>query len=215
MKYKSLFGATLFLLLGWDVASAGDPWEGKPYTAWTKRDVLKVLTRSPWAQPQYPYSVSVEPGHITLWSSSLTVWQALLRMRQLEGKVASDQPQLRFEPPEHYVILVYRPDATRLREQDTLAYLPLFRQLNEEVVRKSAYLMGRKEKRKISPTKVEFTRGGPQVMLAVFYFPRNQDGRPTIGPEEKEVEFLFTVGMEVAGANFDLRKMVRDGKPDL
>ena len=50
MKRLALFGAAVCLF-------AADPWQAKPYTEWTEKDIQKILTNSPWAR-----AVSVSSG---------------------------------------------------------------------------------------------------------------------------------------------------------
>ncbi len=46
---RLLIPAFLCTLLAAFSAWAGDPWKEKPYTAWSKKEVKKILTDSPWA----------------------------------------------------------------------------------------------------------------------------------------------------------------------
>ena len=48
-----------------------------------------------------------------------------------------------------------------------------------------------------------------------LYFPREVDSRPVIEPDEKKVRFYCKAGNLETTKDFDLRKMVHDGKPDL
>ncbi|MEE9234132.1 MAG: hypothetical protein V3U28_01665, partial [Candidatus Acidoferrales bacterium] len=71
----------------------------------------------------------------------------------------------------------------------------------------------RHSKRKISPVRVM----SPGAKLTTyFFFPRELDGEPVIGPDEKKVKFVWEWGEDKKiEVDFDLRKMVRDGQPDL
>jgi len=192
---------------------AGDFWNEKPYTQWTKEQVLNLLTRSPWALPQQGYSVGLGP--VVVWASSLTVRQAQARLRVLSNTEAN-QPQSAVQPApaEYYVIVVIRPDSVAL-DQQRLVALPLDRKVNEEFIQESAYLELKREKKKIVPSRVVFNRQGTMVFGVEFHFAKEYDGKPTIGPEETKVEFGYKNPLVDIRTQFDLRKMVRDGKPDL
>jgi len=50
MNKKAISRAGLLILLLSALLWAGDPWKEKPYTAWTPREVLKIMLDSPWAK---------------------------------------------------------------------------------------------------------------------------------------------------------------------
>ncbi|MFQ5776596.1 MAG: hypothetical protein ACE5IP_01150 [Terriglobia bacterium] len=240
MSSKQIARGFLFVLLSAALLWAGDPWKEKPYTDWTWADIWKVLEDSPWVkhvgtvsqretgleqeakgrepwrlgmvfdrrtrQWRYdPESLSndehqrplvLRTRFIILWLSSLTVRQALVANRQLYESGLSLQPK-------QYMVAVYG------SHKDTRA------QLTEEAVRQSAYLQPRRSRKKIAPTRAQFMGRGQLLREVRFYFPRAVEGRPAIGTDEKKVRFFCQVGQEKIKVDFNLRKMVRDGKPDL
>ncbi len=50
MKTNRAVRSVIISLLGATLLWAGDPWKEKPYTEWTKKDVNKVLLKSPWVR---------------------------------------------------------------------------------------------------------------------------------------------------------------------
>lgn len=72
------------------------------------------------------------------------------------------------------------------------------------------YLQPRKGKEKIPAVKIV-----PSGQSLIFYFPREVEGQPIFGPEEKKVRFHTRIGKQKIQADFDLRKMLRNGQPDL
>lgn len=50
MKTNRAVRSVIISLLGATLLWAGDPWEGKPYTEWTEKDVKRVLQNSPWVR---------------------------------------------------------------------------------------------------------------------------------------------------------------------
>lgn len=205
---------------------AGDPWKDKPYKEWTRGEAEKVLQESPWAhtvrafgRPQSlrPVPDLPEAKSLTvLWWSSVTVRQAIVRQQELRG--ARDQQQAgRFlsRQPEDYVIAVYRPDVIRLYTQGSLRQLAMLEEFTEEELNKSAYLKMKTGKKQVSPVRVRYIREGPNLMQVEVYFPRQLEGAPVIGVDETEVEFGYQSSIGRISSSFNLRKMVRDGKPDL
>ncbi len=53
------------------------------------------------------------------------------------------------------------------------------------------------------------------VQAIELRFPRQVDGKPTIEPTDQQAVLRCAIGEDVFRVKFDLRKMVRDGKPDL
>jgi len=87
----------LALCFGGATALAQNVWETVSYQKWTKGDVKKLLTSSPWAKSvKYTIPLNVVPGGgelvttadspVILLRSALPVRQALVRERQLEAK---------------------------------------------------------------------------------------------------------------------------------
>lgn len=138
------------------------------------------------------------------WASSLTLRQALVRRQQLRGGVNEDQAQQflarRFE---QYVIMVVGPD------------MSAFQELSEDEVRQSSYLQPKRSKQKVSPERVQFVRRGTRLMAVEFYFPRELAEGPAISLDEKKVKFYCKSKLSPLSVDFNLRKMTREGAPDL
>jgi len=236
-RFKPLLLAILLTALSlW----AGDPWKDKTYTTWTYQDVDKILNNSPWARPiqtayeerkpdiaidtrserrqevqgtrvittqvEVPVVRTTVRTYTTMvtqavveWGSALTARQARLREQQL---VAGDDPPA--------------PDASAVPTLDYyLVYvrgscLPM--SVPPHDLLKLAYLETKRSKTKIFPMQVE--RGRSRLG---FFFDRQRNGAPTIPLEEEKVRFYLPVPESCPAINveFDLRKMMRDGKPDL
>lgn len=135
------------------------------------------------------------------WLSSLTVRQAFVRQAQFEMKRMSVQEQQFGHAPQlellEYVIAV--------RAVVTAG-------LSNDELRQSAYLQPKRSKQRIPATRVSDSEFG-----RLLYFPRELNGKPIIGPQDTKVEFSCckVEGQKPIKVTFDLRKMVRDGKPDL
>jgi hypothetical protein len=132
----------------------------------------------------------------------LTLRRALARQIQIENGLTEEQiTSLASREPDHYTIVV----ASTERNLDELTRLsteaPQFR---------AVYLQPARSKAQVLPTNVAFLDSG-----FVLHFPREIDGEPTIGATEKKVRFFCQLGELTIKKDFDLRKMHRDGRPDL
>lgn len=231
---RSLLAALLCATLLW----AGDPWKDKPYTEWTEKEVRKVFQDSPWARPvatlviqeqvvavprvggagpPMPMDVDslgttvsssdrVKSFVIVQWASSRTIREAIVRQHQLQGRYNEEQAkQFLSASPAGHVLLLFGPDIKR------------FEEVSEDAMRDSAHLKLKRSKKKISPSSVRVVRRGSELAVVEFRFPRQVDGQPTIEANEKKVTFSFPKRERgnALTTDFDLRKMMRDGKPDL
>ena len=211
---------------------AGEAWKQKPFSEWSDKDIQGIFQDSPWAHlvavpwvkqlstPNIATSDIAGPKPMTggeeskglpvraqflvQWASALTMRQARARQLQMQG-AANDEAVAQFlsQTPPHHVIVVVGAD------------LSSFEVLKEEGVQKVTYLELKQSKQHLAPTSVQFFRQGSQLTGVQFFFPREVDGKPAIGPGENKLTFHCDAGDSKIAAEFDLRKMVRDGKPDL
>ena len=88
MKYKACTSLFLLLLTS-ALLWAGDPWKEKPASLWTKKEVEKVLRKSPWVRPLvYPAGIPTRSP-----SSSIPLMNAqaeydrqrIVRQQQIQG----------------------------------------------------------------------------------------------------------------------------------
>ena len=233
----------VFFLLGLLLPAlllAAEPWKNKPYTKWTPEEVRKVMEDSPWAYrvlriempppdagrpreddrargrmgdytsavptytPPPPVWRAESLLFIVQWRSSLTMRQAVVRWAELAGR-GSEEEAARFlsTPSEEYVLVLYGPA------------MPALNDLSEEALQASAYLQAEPGMRKVSPTQVKLLREGTNLILAEFHFSRKAAGADILGPGDSKVRFSCPTASGAMEAKFDLRKMVRDAKPDL
>jgi hypothetical protein len=237
MKGKSVISAILAAAFGVAVIWAAEPWEGKPWTEWTEEDTDKMMQGCPWIRKGRIHTPALrETGYwsfVAAWSSSLTVRQLQRRLVELAGLGTRDQSAAEFpvSSDEYYMIAVEAYEGFNIifkSNTDAYSGVPFdgtasgcvypaggtfcpFRGIAPEVLRESAYLLLKPGGKRIPALKanVGLTDG------AIFYFPRTHDGEPIIGPGVKKVEFRCKTNFGGLRADFDLGKMVRDGKPDL
>ncbi len=218
-----LLGFLLLVPLLW----AAEPWKDKPYTEWTAKEVQRLFEDSPWARPvptafAGTETVAVMSGEspetgtpvarsdkvksfvIVQWASSRTVREGIVRARQLQGTHSQDDAAkfLSAAPPD-YVIVVFGPDVQKLDKVDEVA------------LRQSTYLQIKQTNRKMPAASLNIVRQGLNLSAVEFHFPRQMDWGPAIRAEDKKVTFSCPFAGERLSATFDLRKMVRDGQPDL
>lgn len=224
MSRKVVAGSVISLLLAATLLRAGEPWEEKPYTEWTKEDVEKVLADSPWAHEVWirvqksrgrpdRFRMTVDRTFTVQWASASTVREALVRQWQLEGHVSEEEAERYLSAPStEYIVILRGYDLTDLAP-------PSLRQaLFEKEAMNNIYIQPRQSKQRIEPLRVQFVRQGDRLVAAIVYFPREVDGKAVIGADEVTVTFQclhFFTGLASITTSFELSKMVRDGKPDL
>jgi hypothetical protein len=229
------------LLIFTSFAWGGDvPWKSKPYDQWDGKDLQRVFTDSPWARattitrtwvpltakdlPNEPLagrdrglpatldrsaetSVGGELNFHVFWASSRVMRAASARKAVLNGgKKDVDVEKYASEPQEEYQIVLQSEDMT-----------PFFRH-DEKFFQANAFLEMRKTKQKIAPSNVRYERDqkGQLIASVVFLFPKKTpSGDPTIGSDEKNVEFNCKIEGATLRVNFEPQKMVDNNGPAL
>ena len=238
MRKLVLVGLGVSLLAAIALAG-GDPWK-KPFGEWTDKDVALIQKESPWAkvlQAQGAWrpdgmtqatgpvvdtssrtdvsktaeknaaAAAAQATYSVWWWSSRVIRAASFRDAVLKGKMTqADAEKSVAQPMDEYEILV----------RATNMYI--FQQRGEKAFESAAYLQTKKVKAKISPSHVAFLKGpdGQSVTGAVFYFPKKgANGEPTIGPDEKEIDFYLQVADQKLLTYFEPKKMVDSQGEDL
>ena len=140
------------------------------------------------------------------WWSSRTIRAASMRRAVLKGTMSqADAEKTVANTPDDYMVLV----------QGTS--MSIFEHRGEQAFEQAAYIQLKKNKQKISPSKVGFLKGSDgHVTGAVFYFSKKgANGEPTIGSDEKEIDFYLQMGDAKLLTYFDPRKMVDSKGEDL
>lgn len=226
-------------------AWAGDPWKDKPPAQWTMEDVQKILSDSPWVKtdfvdapwikgdPHYVYTMppscpgrpsfetpsrrppgwNVAPltssvvGYQVTWNSARTVRAARFRLSVLCDQAdPEDEEEALEREPDEYLLSVQSPD------------MRPFEGMDEEAFTSNTYLLLKKTKTKVAASNVRIGYGPDRraVFLLVFTFPKTTDsGQPTLGPEEKEIEFVCQAGKVAIKVKFQPSKMITGNGLDL
>jgi hypothetical protein len=215
------------------LVSGDDFWIEKPFSSWNERESLALLTDSPWSRAnpiRGDYGGSATPSVINpaqgrssgglrdtqglggsntiplyvRWHSSLKVRQALARYTQLHGGLTETEiQQFLAQPMQDYNIAISSPAMT------------IFKDANMETLQPKTFLTSKKDKSKKIPLLRYSSPAERQDNFAVFIFPREMDGKPTVELSDDEMIFTTQVGSTKIRAVFKLARMVVDGKLDL
>ena len=128
----------------------------------------------------------------------MVIRQAMARLALLRGTPEADLKQLLEQQPTEYQVVVSGQDMTP------------FVEVEEKELQSKAYLQPKRSKQKFVPTRVEVARSpdGKRVVSVSFFFPKTSPaGEPTLGSDEKSVEFSAPVRRHNLKCSFDLQKM--------
>lgn len=231
---RRLFGAACLLALLVSL-HAQEVWRQKPFEQWTKDDIIKVASDSPWAQVR-----EVEPTTAaripTSWlpavtvrlRSALPIRQALVRLRQLEAKYdkMNERDRAAFDEKtrgllecpacaDNYVVTLGPPVSKRQMKSGIVA----LKNVILSQLEKRVYLANEKgERREL----VHFIAPKHDEDEATFFFPRrDEQGRPLLSPDSKKLFFIFEAKNLRTGfgldpiperTEFDVTKMMVDGR---
>ena len=257
MKGKAAAAGILLGILSGALVWASDAWKEKPPADWTKKDVEKVLNKSPWVRPiinvvavapaRPPASAKVEafdypepqpvspngrvqpPAAITTgtplaggtsvvahravrWLSSSTMRQAIARARQLVGQPADDGLR-EFLAAAGDCYLIGVGDLQWVSDPSPLLVAP--RDPSQGETLSTTYLELRPSKKKVSPASTVLVSTRFTVPSRLYCFPKQVNGQATIGPRETKATLRWGPRNDAHQVDFNLTKMVREGKPDL
>jgi hypothetical protein len=217
------------------VASAQQYWQSKPYQEWTKEDIIKIASDSPWAQVQQARPTTGEhiptnylPSVTIRLRSALPIRQALLRLKQIDAKYdkMNDKERSAFDVKlngllecpacaDNYVVTL-GPPISQHQMKNGLGAL-----INAEL----ALLQGRVylindagERRDL----IHFVAPKHDEDEATFFFPRlDEKGRPLLSANNKRLIFMFEAKNLRSGYDlnsvperfeFDVSKLTINGK---
>ena len=225
--------------LGATLVCAKDFWE-KPYTKWSKKDVLKMLSDSPWADEvtitrqqsgrqfsETGTSRSSGTGEKEYFDSytvrlftALPIRQAYIRMVQLmnnyDGMKESEQVEFdkRFQPALHMDTskqVIVNLDFSTNDNQLRLDVQRTLQQTTADQLKQSAFLISDRFSR--IPIEAYYPPS-PDGTGAKFCFPRQVDGQPVATPEDKDLKFeLYVPGTDhKVFVSWKVSKLMFDGE---
>jgi hypothetical protein len=202
---RRLGGAVALFVLACSVGLSASFWETKPFTDWSDKEVLELLSDSPWSRRvrvvlnDAPGGARSTPTRLTLtisWRSALPTKQALVR-----NQVGLDRPI----PPDSQLILERQEDFYIV----SLSGLPLSYSRATGSLKNETFLQPA-HRAPISPSSTIIQPVKDTVML-LFAFPRTDP----ITLKDKEVEFVTKLGEIVIRKTFNLKSMVFHGELEL
>ncbi|MFB0519763.1 MAG: hypothetical protein ACETWC_10855 [Acidobacteriota bacterium] len=234
---KRLFATlVLIFLMAAGAGRGGKFWEEKPFTEWTEKEVQKLLFDSPWVKKwRYAFSEkdiisrdttifseeankrvpinppalppeeerSPEQTYYISWISALPWKQAIVRYNQLQGQPLDVIQIERFlNTTESYI-----------RINITTSDPELLRPTLRDKIMKMTYLQTKTGKRILPLDYHAPTRENERV--ALFIFPREEDGKPLITLEDKEATFSTRLDNLTLRCKFKLKDMVVNGKLEI
>jgi hypothetical protein len=227
--------AVLLSLLGVAALYAKDFWDQKKFTQWNEPECLALLSESPWARTQkVPGSYTTATPRVmdgtqgktagsggslvgtqglggsdsvpfyVRWYSSVRIRQALGRLGQLRSKVSDEQiNQVVGAPMPDCLIAIIGPS------------MGVFDEATFESLKAKTFLLSKKDKSKKIELKAYASPKERPDRVALFTFPRELDGKPTIELADDEIEFVTEIGKLKIRVPFKLSKMTVDGNLDL
>jgi hypothetical protein len=213
----------MLVLLGAASLAAANFWDTKAYPEWTQKEVETMLSDSPWARqisvviPVPPRASGDDVGGrggrggddgggrgfpvpspqlklVITWRSALPVRQALIRLPNGATTPGVDQQPL-LEPSPYYTI--------------TLAGVPT-RYSKATATAGTTSFLRRGKKAPIALAEGGMQQGGATLTM-VFAFPRTDP----ITLDDKDVEFVTTIGTLEIKKKFTLKDLVFNGQLEL
>ncbi len=136
---------------------------------------------------------------IVRWASSRTIREAVVRNAVLAGQMKEESAEQQLaQPVETYEIVVSGPD------------MKPFQSVDEKILENGAYLIDKKTKQKVAPSKVQIlsSADGKRILSVAFLFPKkSESGVSTIAADQKSVDFMCVVTNTKIEASFDTAKM--------
>jgi hypothetical protein len=238
MKKNLCLASAIFFLAGVLTAPGADFWEKKPYKDWSQKDCAKLLENSPWARAETLTSVGIMDNQLNKTStdgqqpfvkyqiqfnSAKPIREAIVRQAQIAQKydgLSPEQKQEMDKRAEAFLsadftnfVVVSVTYSTNNRNYD----LELARHWQSQTadLLKNVVNISNSKGEKIYLTRYSAEQGAGRSFQ--FIFPRQIDGKPLIGPDDKSIKLEFTypvvgsMGSGKAFMEFKVNKMMFDG----
>lgn len=205
------------LLISFAISLFAQDLSQKPYPQWTKDDIIKIASDSPWASvvqasPTTGDRVPVAylPGITIRLRSALPIRQALLRLKQIDAKYdkMSEKDRADFDArmkgllecpacTDNYIITLGPPVSQRQMKSG----IGTLKNVTLSLLEKRVYLMNeRGEKREL----VHFVAPKHDEDEATFFFSRlDENGKPLLTTDNKKLVFIFEAKNLRTGWNLD------------
>lgn len=207
----------------WAAVNAQNVWAQKSYQTWTKEEIIKIISDSPWAQVRETEADITSEGTVASVTirlrSGLPIRQALVRLKQLEARYdkMDEKKQAEFDErlkgaldcpacENNYVITITPPISTRKLPSGVYG----LKGARLELLEGKVYLLNDKgDKRPL----VHFVPPKNDMDEAVFYFPRfDENGNELLTERNKSFTFVFDAEVPIMGTEITTaRRVVTDG----
>ncbi len=214
MKKTSCLAVAVLFLGVIFAAPGGEFWEKKEYRQWSEKECGKILENSPWAKQLKLTQVLVMPSataeaasttsveqpfikYTVQFRSALPVRQAVVRQMQIARKYDSLPPQQKQEFDKSaeaflsadmagaIVVNVRYETNSQPNELELARY---WQSQTTDLLKNTVYLiLSRGDK--VPVTRYAASQGGQHEFQ--FLFPRQVDGKPVVGPEDKSIKLEF------------------------
>jgi hypothetical protein len=206
-------------------ASAQDFWMEKSYQRWTKEEIIRLISDSPWAQVREveadaTTATGTIPNVTIRLRSAVPIRQALVRLRQIEAKYDKMDEKRRAEfdekvrgtldcpaCQENYVVTISPPISTRRLENGVYG----LKGAVLAMLKGKVYLINDSgEKREL----VHFVAPKNDTDEAALFFPRGDEkGNPFLTNKNRSFTFVFDAANIpiIGGETTTQRRVVTDG----
>jgi hypothetical protein len=139
------------------------------------------------------------------WASSKLMRVASARRSVLNGSMTdSDVQKYATTVNSEYAVAMAMQDMTPFAGKDPKDF------------QNDCFLVGKRSKVKVLPSRAEYQKSGDRIMDVVFFFPKTApSGQPTIASDETDVVFSVRVAGQTLHADFKPKKMVDQFGTDL
>jgi hypothetical protein len=204
--------AAILTLAALTTSATSPPWQATDWHLWTIDDCDWILRRSPWASPFHAEeswgAPKVGSNARVLITSSLAVRRALVKtsFRPNQQKIDACLNQ---DFSDRIVVTVVP------RHDDDFARAPEMIISGRKYSATGAYPVNMATDPCLNDSQAgnvfELANGGEFVGALAFVYPRVVDGKPIIGPTDKK---FVVMSSKNRNFDFDIRKMIYEGKPD-
>jgi hypothetical protein len=240
--HKTAWLVSIVGMMSLSVLWAKDFWEAKPFTQWSEKEALALLSESPWARTQVVLGSVLLEGRSP--SSRASDLPPIVGPGQTSGSGIS-RAGINFSDRDSIPVYVRWYSSRRIRqalgrlgqlqgnapeeEVNRFVQEPMkdylicvlapvmdsFDQVNLENLKNNTFLLSKKDKSKKLQLSNYTAPRDRKDGIALFSFPRTLNGKPVFDLEDEEVQFVTQAKKLGIKASFKISKMMTDGSLDL
>ena len=212
MKKIFCFASAILILTGVFAAPGGEFWDKKPYKEWSQKECERLLTKSPWSQEFTPTIVGIMDNsqnkvssdgqqpyvkYQVQFNSAKPIRQATVRQAQIAQNYDGLPPEQRQEADKRaaaflsadlsnaVIVNVTYSTNNRVWDMELARY---WQSQTTDLLKNSIYISNTKGD-KIYIARFAAAQGAQRNMQ--FIFPREVDGKPILGSQDKSFKLEF------------------------